>query len=242
MFRNFDRNCMVGVRSDPMNPYAAHTWMGADTAHAYHQGAGTATSRLPTLPELLADIHALDAEIQQTDLEIAAQLTPNNAAFVDYYWRPFVGYWDRAMREVYYYEHRALKDAPPSVATADMVFWGARAKYQTLRQDAEARWGFNLGRLARTAIGFVPPWLWFGLGLGGLGAAALAITARRDEYRDAAWIRRNAQREAEWWTMRDIAVRDALARRDHEWQTFLEHKDQEWLMDASPVTGCGAPR
>lgn len=153
---------MIGVRSDPMNPYAAHAWMGADTVHAYHQGAGATTPRLPTIAKLLVDIHALDAEIQQTDREIAAQVTPNNVEFVDYYWRPFVGYWDRAMREVYYYEHSAPKDTSPSVAMAVVVFWGTRSKYQALRQDAGARWGFSLGTPAHTSVGFVPPWLAWG--------------------------------------------------------------------------------
>jgi hypothetical protein len=122
--------------------------MGADAVFT-QQGAET-VSRLPSIPELLTSIHALDAEIRQTDYEIAAQTvqTPlRETAFVDKYWRPFVSYWGHAMQEVYEYERRPRGDRTqnrsPNLATAAMSLWGVRSRYYDLRREALS-WGFRL--------------------------------------------------------------------------------------------------
>jgi hypothetical protein len=128
-----------------MNP---HVWMGADAV--FMQQGANAVARLPSILELLTSIHALDAEIRQTDYEIAAQTSQaplREAAFVDKYWRPFVSYWGHAMQEVYAYERRALGDRSashsPNLAAAAMSLWGARSKYYDLRREA-LNWGFSL--------------------------------------------------------------------------------------------------
>lgn len=124
-----------------MNPYAAWTQSGADAAPA---------PAPPTITELLASIHALDAEVQRTNYEIVAQISgpfpPRNVldkmAFVDNYWRPFIIYWDGLMREVYDFEH-SIRDPSPALAWATMMFFGIRLRYYNLRRDAATR-GFVL--------------------------------------------------------------------------------------------------
>jgi hypothetical protein len=224
-----------------MNSYAARSWMGADTSLAYRQQTST-NQRLPTIAELLTDIHALDAEIQQTNHEIAAQVTANNMAFVNSYWRPFVGYWDGAMREVHDYEHSAPRYPSPGIAAAAMFFWGARARYYDLRRDASARWGFNLD--TPTTVGFWPQLL-----AGGLGALAGALWSNwswGDRLREGA-----RQGEDIYWHDQLLYVPERerlaqtelwqafVARRDQDWLDLITRRDQEWRnrMSLEPVTG-----
>jgi hypothetical protein len=76
------------------------------------------TSRVPSVPELFAQVRALDAQIQQTDREIAARRFPAHpqgpkeaaewdelqAWFVNKHWRPFVALWEHDVKEVREYE------------------------------------------------------------------------------------------------------------------------------------------
>jgi hypothetical protein len=214
-----------------MGPYATRAWtgVGADHVLAYPGQAPGAGSRLPTIVELLADIHALDAEIRRTSDEIAVQVEPTplrGVAFVDQSWRPFVSYWDRVMREVYEYEHGAQRGRAPDVATAALLFWGARSRYYDLRRDA-ASWGFHLD--TPTSVGF---WPYLGAGvlgiLAGYGAGTAAVEAAR---RVAATIseRQRAADAEEWGAF--------VARRDQEWQALVARRDQEWLSQVSPSYG-----
>ena len=107
---------------------------------------------VPTVPELLTQFRALDAQIQQTDREIAlrrvsvypqgstrsAELAALQAAFVRAHWRPFVASWNWGMREVREYE--AGTRSPGSRPLIEWLTWLTRMgeRYDSLRQSAGA--------------------------------------------------------------------------------------------------------
>lgn len=108
--------------------------------------------RVPSLPELLAQMHALDVQIQQTDREIAARPYPSHPQgpkesaewaelqtwWVNNHWRPFVAQWDRGMKEIREYEAgtRGQGQAP----LIELLTWLGRMgdHYRSLRQSAGA--------------------------------------------------------------------------------------------------------
>lgn len=108
--------------------------------------------RVPTVPELLAQFHALDGQIQQTDREIAARPYPAHPQgpkesaewaeaqtwWVNKHWRPFVAQWDRGMREVR--EHETGTQRRGQAPLIELMTWLARMgdQYRFLRQSAGA--------------------------------------------------------------------------------------------------------
>ena len=90
--------------------------------------------RVPTMPELLAQFRSLDAQIQQTDREIAARrrsVHPGGtkpsaewdelqAQFVNKHWRPFVAFWERGVKDIREYE--AGTRSPASLPLIELLY------------------------------------------------------------------------------------------------------------------------
>jgi hypothetical protein len=90
-------------------------------------------ARVPTMPELIAQLQALDVQIQQTNREIATlSRHAVHADFVSQYWRPFVTFWDRGMKEVYEYQAGTRRPGSTPLVEALTALTRMRRQYHEL--------------------------------------------------------------------------------------------------------------
>ena len=96
------------------------------------------------MAELIAQLQALYAQIQQTDREMAVQSWDDRgvrgvrsergakAKFVSQHWRPFVALWDQGMAELYEYQagRGAPLRSPASVPVMEPLIWYTRMRDQ----------------------------------------------------------------------------------------------------------------